>query len=145
MTIKHKSRGGSRRRINYKGGQPNQFNPGAPYSGADGSGMGPNIMALGASGGSRYRRKGGSMRLKGGRRLKGGQPNQFNSGAPYSGADGSGMGPNIMALGASGGSRRRRKGGRRAKGGGMEGAVPIGLLGIQSWFKGMFDSKKEKD
>ena len=100
--------------------------------------MGPNIMALGASGGSRRRK--GSRRM-----YRGGQPNQYNLGAPYSGADGSGMGPNIMALGASGGSRRRRKGGRRAKGGGMEGVVPVGLLGIQSWFKGMFDSKKEKD
>jgi hypothetical protein len=151
MTVKHKTRGGSCRKL--RGGNPFQFNSGAPYSGAGSSGMGPNIASLGASGG---RRRGSRTRRGGSRKLRGGNPFQFNSGAPYSGAGSSGMGPNIASLGASGGRRRgsrTRRGGRRGRGrrsgkttGGSilsTASMPFGLLGLQSWFKGAFKSKKD--
>ena len=100
--------------------------------------MGPNISALGASGGSRSRRS---------YRLRGGNPNQNNRGAPYAGAGssvGSGMGPTMAALGASGGKRKYRKS-RRGKGGSIisAAAVPFGLLGLQEWFKGAFKHEKK--
>ena len=138
MTIKHRIGGGRSRKMN--GGNPNQNNHGAPYAGAgiSGSSMGPNIRALGASGGSRSRRS---------YRLRGGNPNQNNRGAPYAGAGrsvGSGMGPTMAALGASGGKRKYRKS-RRGKGGSIisAAAVPFGLLGLQEWFKGSFKHEKK--
>ena len=103
--------------------------------------MGPNIRALGASGGKRRSRSRSRSR-----KLRGGQPFQNNSGAPYSGSgsSGSSMGPNIRALGASGGKRKYRKS-RRGKGGSIisAAAAPFGLLGLQSWFKGAFKQEKK--
>ena len=94
----------------------------------------------------KHKTRGGSCR-----KLRGGNPFQFNSGAPYSGAGSSGMGPNIASLGASGGRRRgsrTRRGGRRSgktTGGSIlsTASMPFGLLGLQSWFKGAFKSKKD--
>ena len=146
-----------------RGGQPFQNNSGAPYSGSgsSGSSMGSNIRDLGASGGrsrrrsrsrglrrsrSRSRSRGLRRRRSRSRKLRGGQPFQNNSGAPYSGAgsSGSSMGPNIRALGASGGKRKYRKS-RRGKGGSIisTAAVPFGLLGLQKWFKGAFKHEKK--
>ena len=139
------SRNRSRSRKMY-GGNPFQNNPGAPYAGAgsSGSSMGPNIRALGASGGRSRRRSLSRNRSRSrGRKMYGGQPFQNNPGAAYSGAgsSGSSMGPNIRALGASGGKRRK---GRRGKGGSIisAAAVPFGLLGLQKWFKGAFKQEK---
>jgi len=118
MTIKHRIRRGGSRKL--RGGQPFQNNPGAHYSGAgsSGSSMGPNIRALGASGG-RSRRRSLSRNRSRSRKMYGGNPFQNNPGAPYAGAgsSGSSMGPNIRALGASGGRSRRRSRGRKMYGG----------------------------
>ena len=147
MTIKHRIRRGRSRKL--RGGQPFQNNSGAPYSGSgsSGSSMGPNIRALGASGGrirsSRRSSRRSSSRSRS-RKLRGGQPFQNNSGAPYSGSgsSGSSMGPTIRAL--SGGKRKYRKS-RRGKGGSIisAAAVPFGLLGLQKWFKGAFKQEKK--
>ena len=128
MTIKHKTRGASRK---LRGGDSCQNNPGAHYSGAgsSGSSMGPNIRALGASGG-RSRRRSLSRNRSRSRKMYGGNPFQNNPGAPYAGAgsSGSSMGPNIRALGASGGRSRRRSLSRnrsRSRGRKMYGGQPF--------------------
>ena len=117
------------------GGNPNQNNQGAPYAGKGSiSTMGPNIRALGASGGSRRKS----------RKMNGGNPNQNNHGALYAGKGNGSMGPTMAALGASGGKRKYRKS-RRSKGGSIlsAAAVPFGLLGLQEWFKGAFKHEKK--